>query len=88
MKIKSWKEYNESISGTELIGQHMGPNYPEQNLPTTLSQSDTEIAEGCDGNLYTYDDYESLYQDYLKKGGGPLHGFTKQNLDTVLSFSD
>jgi len=86
MKIKNWNEYNESISGTELVGQHMGPNYPEQNLPVTLSQSDTEISLGCDGVLYTYDDYEDLYQNYLKIGGSPLQGFNKQNLDTVLTF--
>ena len=84
MKIKKWKEYNESISGLELVGQHMGPNYPEQDLPVTLSQSNTQVAEGIDGNIYTYDDYETLYQDYLKSGGKPLDGFTKENLDIIL----
>jgi hypothetical protein len=85
MKIKKFNDFKESISGWELIGQHMGPGYPEQKLPTTLSQSDTEILMGYNGELYTYDDYQDLYQNYLKDGGSPLDGFNKKNLDTVLT---
>jgi len=86
MRIKNFNEFNESISGWELIGQHtMGPNYPEQKLPVSLSQSDTQILMGEDGEFYTYDDYQDLYQSYLKDGGGPLDGFTKKNLDIILS---
>jgi hypothetical protein len=85
MEIKKFKDYNESISGWELIGQHtMGPNYPEQKLPVSLSQKDTEVLIGIDGNFYTYDDYQELYQSYLKDGGKPLEGFTKQNLDKII----
>lgn len=86
-KIKKWNKFIESISGWELVGQHsMGPNYPEQVLHTTLSTKDTEVIEGIDGVIYTYDDYQNLYQDYLKKGGTPLEGFTKSNLDSILDF--
>lgn len=88
-KIKKWKRFTESISGWELVGQHsMGPAYPEQVLQTTLSTEDTELIEGIDGVIYTYDDYQNLYQDYLKKGGSPLEGFTKSNLDLVIDFLD
>jgi hypothetical protein len=84
MRIKRFHQY-ESISGWELVGQHvMGPGYPEQELRVTLSSSDTEVLMGFDGHMYTYDDYQSLYQHYLGKGGIPLHGFTKSNLDRVI----
>jgi hypothetical protein len=86
MKIKTWSKFIESISGWELVGQHMGPNYPEQQLPVTLTQSDTQILMGKDGNFYTYEDYQELYQSYLKDGGGPLEGFTQKNLDIILSY--
>lgn len=86
MRIKKFNNFSESISGWELIGQHtMGPNYPEQKLPVSLSQSDTQVLMGIDDELYTYDDYQDLYQDYLKNGGSPLDGFNKENLDIVLS---
>jgi len=84
MKIKNWFQFLESISGWELVGQHMGPAYPEQKLPVTLSPSSTEVLMDKDGNFYVYDDYQSLYQDYLKKGGKPLEGFNNNNLQIVL----
>ena len=85
MKIKKFKEF-ESISGWELVGQHvMGPNYGEQKLAVTLSSSDTETLMGIDGNFYTYDDYQELYQNYLKSGGKPLHGFNRDNLNLIIS---
>ena len=82
MKIKKFKE---AISGWELIGKDMGLNYPQQNIPNTISTHHTEVVLGIDGNLYTHDDYQSLYQDYLKSGGTPLNGFSKGNLDVILS---
>jgi hypothetical protein len=36
------------------------------------------------GKAVTYDDYQNLYNDYLKKGGTPLQGFNLENLDKVL----
>lgn len=86
MKIKKFREF-ESISGWELVGQHvMGPNYGEQKLAVTLASSDTETLMGMDGNFYTYDDYQDLYNNYQKSGGkSNLKDFTKHNLDTILS---
>ena len=87
MRIKRFNQF-ESISGWELVGQHiMGPAYPEQKLAVTLSSSDTEVIMGFDGIIYTYDDYQSLYQEYLKKGGTPLQGFNLENLNKVIIFS-
>ena len=87
MKIKKFREF-ESISGWELVGQHvMGPNYGEQKLAVTLSSSDTETLMGMDGNFYTYDDYQSLYNDYMKSGGKEnIKDFTQLNLDKVIEY--
>jgi hypothetical protein len=32
------------------------------------------------------DEYNQLYQDYLKSGGGPLNGFNKENLEEMIVF--
>lgn len=80
--IKDYRSF-EAISGMELVGKHMGPGYPEQ---------DTEKMPGLRilyserfGGMYTEDDYQDLYNDYLTKGGKPLDGFNLRNLDIVLS---
>lgn len=87
MKIKPYKKFIESISGNELVGtKSIGPNYPEQKLHNTLSKSDTQILIGYNGTLYTLDDYQNLYNDYLKSGGELLDGFTKVNLDIILKY--
>jgi len=84
MKIKDFKNFLESISGTEMIGS-MGPNYGKQDIPNTISQSDTEVIAIGD-KMYMKDDYDNLYQDYLKKGGKPLTGFNRENLTTILFY--
>ena len=84
MKIKNYKSFSESISGTELIG-HMGPNYGEEdNSPMTKSGTTDVVYSNIFGRIVTYDDYQDLYMDYLKKGGTPLQGFNLENLDKVL----
>jgi hypothetical protein len=87
MIIKKWKEFKESISGTELVG-HLGPNYPDQDVTNTqISPKDTGIVLcTIDNKLYTYDDYQDMYNLYLKSGNSPLHGFNKNNLDKVVTF--
>ncbi len=87
MKIKSFKSFiNEEISGTELVGP-VGPAYGETRLQNkTISSRHTDVIySDLDGVIYTIDMYQDLYQDYLKKGGKPLDGFSKENLDTILS---
>lgn len=87
MKIKKFNQFSESISGTELIG-HMGPNYGEWVSPNTISKSDTNlIYSELDDKFYNEDDFNQLYNDYLKKGGKPLQGgFSKNNIDIIVSY--
>jgi hypothetical protein len=86
MKIKKYIKFIEAISGTELVGRHMGPNYPTNELPTTLKQKDTNlIYSELFGKIITYDEYQELYINYLKKGGSPLQGFNLDNLNKVLA---
>lgn len=85
--IKRWDLFEESISGWELVGKNMGPGYPKQELPTTLSSSETQVISGIDGNLYTWDDFRDIWNEYVKQGGrGDLSNFTKKNLDIILQF--
>lgn len=87
MRIKNWKKFKENI-GLHYnlnLSRSFGPNSPDLKLQNTISQSDTEVIMGIDGKFYTYDDYQSLYQDYLKSGGSPLDGFNKENLDLILT---
>lgn len=85
--IKKFKEFNESISGTELVGP-VGPNYGDTQIKNkTISTNDTSVIySDLTGEIYTHDDYNSIYQDYLKIGGEPLHGFNPENLNRVISF--
>lgn len=84
--IKKYQSFIESISGTELVGKHMGPNYPENELPSTIKSKDTEVIySDVYGKIVSQNEYGDLYNDYLKKGGSPLQGFNLENLDIVLS---
>jgi len=84
--IKTWEKFKESISGWELVGKDMGPNYGEQKLPTTLTSDETSLIEGSDGIFYSMDDYIELYNQTLKKMtlDPKLRSFNKSNLETLL----
>jgi hypothetical protein len=84
MKIKDYKSFSEGISGWELVGP-VGPNYGEQdNSPMKKpGMSDVLYSEPFE-TLVTLDEYQNLYNDYLKKGGNPLQGFNLENLNKVL----
>ncbi len=83
--IKSFKKFNESISGTELIGP-MGPNYGDTTLPHKPNSKYTDVVYSeIFGRVVTQDEYQGLYQEYLKRGGKPLHDFNSENLELVLS---
>ena len=88
-RIKNFKQFNEAISGTFDIMPY-GPGSPRAEFPGTIGKaSTTVIFSDITSQFYTEYDYQDLYQDYLKKGGKPLNGFTKENLDIVLtSFED
>lgn len=85
--IKKFLDFiKEEISGTELVGA-MGPAYGETGLQNkTISAHQTNVVEGMDGKFYTEDEFNELYHEYLKFGGGPVTGFTKENIDFMLDF--
>jgi len=86
MKIKNWFKFIESISGWELVGKDMGPNYGEGKLPNSLSNKDTNVCMGMDGVFYTESDYMELYNQSLKEYSldPSLRSFNQENLDTLL----
>lgn len=86
--IKRFENFiTEEISGVEMVGP-VGPVYGETRLQNkTIDTSDTDVIYSeIGGRIYTQDEYNQLYEDYLKESGGPLQGFNKENLDTVLFF--
>jgi hypothetical protein len=85
--IKSWKAFTEA-SGTEDLGS-LGPASHRTQQPITLDRGDTEVVyTELTGVIYTFDQYDQMYNDYLKIGGSPLFGFNKGNLETVLTELD
>jgi hypothetical protein len=88
--IKKFKQFvNEEISGTELVGP-VGPAYGETGIQNkTVTGHDTDVVF-CDitNNFYTIDEYNNLYGEYLKNGGEPMYGFTKDNIHKIISFLD
>lgn len=85
--IKKFLDYIKEVSGTEMVGR-VGPAYgdvsPKNN---TINKHDTNIIF-CeqDGRFWTLDIYNDMYNDYLKVGGKPLHGFNIKNIQNILSF--
>ena len=87
MRIKKYIKFVEAISGTMDVGP-FGPASPRQKLPVTMVSQDTDtIYSDITGKIYTTNDYNDLYGEYLKKHPHePLEGgFTKENLDKVLA---
>ena len=87
MRIKKYNKFVEAISGTFDV-MPMGPGMDRQKLGVTMTSKDTDcIASDITGKIYTTNDYNDLYEEYLKKHPDkPLQGgFTKENLDKVLS---
>ena len=86
MMIKTFREFiNEEVSGTELVGP-VGPAYGETRLQNkTVTSHDTNVIYcDIDSKFYTIDDYNNIYQDYLKRGGKPLDGFSLDNIIEIL----
>ncbi len=84
--ILSYKKFTEAISGTFDV-MPFGPGFPRPESPNTISANDTSVIfSDITNTLYTYDDYNNLYEEYLKKQGKPLEGFNKENLETILTF--
>ncbi len=88
MKIKKFTDFiSEEISGTELVGP-VGPAFGETRLQNkTVDFHDTNvILSDIDNRFYTIDEYNDAYNQYLSKGGKPLDGFSRENLQIVLDF--
>lgn len=88
MKIKKFYQFNEEVSGTELVGP-VGPAYGETRLQNkTINFHDTNVIySDLDNGLYTIDEYNNMYSDYLKSGGDPLpNGFNEEDLNIVINF--
>lgn len=84
--IKNYKQFLEAVSGT--LAPVRGPGYPEMELRPTISQMDTNVVfdDGTD-KIYSEDEYDELYRNYLQNGGVPLMGgLNKENLEKILSF--
>jgi hypothetical protein len=84
-KMKKFSEFNESIGGDEIVGQHMGPVFGHQIIPLSLNTTHTDViySEITD-KIYSFDEYEDMYDQYLIVGGEPLFGFNKDNLDKLI----
>ena len=89
MKIKSFNDFiNEEISGVELVGP-VGPAYGETRLQnkTINSHNTNVILCDIDNKIYTIDEFNDAYQQYLGKGGQPLpDGFNSENLQKIVIF--
>ena len=85
--IKKFNDFILEVSGTELVGP-IGPAYGEtKTLNKTISAFDTDVIYSeLGGRIYTIDEYNQMYQDYLKSGGSPLNGYNKENLEKVIVY--
>jgi len=86
MMIKTFSQFiNEEVNGTEMVGP-VGPAYGETRLQNkTVTSHDTNVIYcDIDSKFYTIDDYNNIYQDYLKRGGKPLDGFSLDNIIEIL----
>lgn len=85
--IKNYINFLNEVNGTEMVGP-VGPGYGETRLQNkTITSFDTDVIYSEIGDrIYTIDEYNQMYQDYLKAGGSVLDGFTKENIDTIVAF--
>jgi hypothetical protein len=88
MRIKGYKQFLEAVSGTELVGNHMGPGYPSQdNSPMKKIGLTDVIYSNIFDVAVTHDEYQDLYNQYRKNLGQELlQEFTLENLDKILTF--
>ncbi len=87
--IKKFKQFiKEELSGTELVGP-VGPNYGEtRSQNKTINSNDTDVIFcDIDNKFYNIDDYNELYNNYLKSGGEPIPNpeFSLTNIELILS---
>lgn len=84
-KICKYSQF-ENVSTTLDFG-YFGPGYPQPSNPSTITSMDTSVIYiDLEDKFFSYNEYEILYNEYLKKNGTPLDGFNKQNLLIVLGY--
>lgn len=98
--IKKWKEFNEEISGTELVGKMGGmPAYGDTVLPNTINKHHTNVnlAPGVENpnskndltsDIFSDDEWEQLLNDFLKAGGqiNELTGDRASDIKFIMNF--
>lgn len=88
-KVKKYSEFiSEDMNLTPSGGNYIlfnEPNYGRPQSKPSLNREDTDLIEGIDGKIYSYNDYQDMYNDYLKSGHPILKdGFNKENLDIII----
>ena len=92
-RIKRFRDItNEAISGTEVPtmrnGSYFGPSYGDTRNPNTVDPSlNTVVYSELDGRAYTQDDFNDLYDEYLKSPGEKKikKEFTQECIDLLIS---
>ena len=86
--IKRFDDFINEVSGAELVGKEIGSGFGTTELGNnTIGPDDTSVIySDLDGKFYTMDEFNQLYQDYLKLSGSPLDGFNKENIDKIIVF--
>lgn len=87
--IKNFTKYLESISGTTDFSSY--PNYGTQKLPNTLDTEDTELISAFNGKIYNQNEFQDLYNLYLKMDISPkedLSEFNEYNLNKLIEICE
>jgi hypothetical protein len=101
--IKSFSQFiKEEISGTEIPqktkGSYFGPAYGDAESPNTVNKFHTNVvASNSDNpnsnnpltsNIFSYEDLEELYHNYLKLGGSlsELSGDKSQDIAIMTDY--
>ena len=100
MRIKKYQDFIiEEISGTEMVGP-VGPAYGETRTQNkTVNKDHTSVVGVSDRNnpdsqnsltsdLFFEDDYNKIYNDFLKSGGNQsqLSGNKEDDISMILDF--
>lgn len=84
--ILKYLEYISEVSGTELVGA-IGPAYGETRIQNKTINKDhtTMTMSKLNNRIYTLDDYNELYNEYIKRIGYIKREFSSENIDFMLS---
>ena len=84
------KKFNEFIKEEFSLVGAVGPNYGETRLQNkTINSHHTNLIFcDMDNKFYSIDDYNELYNNYLKNGGKaiPNPEFSLENIEKILSY--